>query len=357
MVSEIVDFKSLSLESNVEKRGELARQVALLFSKTWERCSEEQIDIYDDVMMRLSEMVEVQARVYMSECLSSLRRAPEETVRQLAKDEIEVAAPILRKSTVLREQDLLEIAGALSDAHRMAIAEREIISEPVSEVLVEKGDKPVRLQVAANDGAMLNERVVEKLMQDAREDETMQYSLGARGDLADEQIEELIGFASEQVRLRLLETGRSDDAARLPHAARFAAQKLSNDYWLARYDFETAAGRVLGLARDGKLNETVLRRFAEEERFAEAAACFALLAGVGYEEAKHWMVRNDTTPFISVCRAIDLNLMTLQALLKIGPWRYRLTAKDRQQAISSFQKMDLSKARKVLQQWKEGWSD
>lgn len=256
LASHIVDFQSLALENNIERRSELARHVALLFSKTWERCSDDQIDIYDNVMLRLSEMVERHALSYMADRLSEVRRAPEQTVRKLAFDEIDVAEPLLRRSNVLKEQDLLSIARSKTDDHRLAIAKRDVISENISDVLVNIGNSQVKQTVAANEGAVLGQRSVNSLMGDARGDEVLQLALGQRADLADAHIEALINFASEQVRKQLIKEGAGDVAGKLPKAARIAAGKLSNEFWLGRYDFETGRGRVMELARKVSLVKT-----------------------------------------------------------------------------------------------------
>ncbi len=355
LASHIVDFKSLALEKNIERRSELARHVALLFARTWERCSDEQIDIYDSVMLRLSEMVEQHALSYMAEQLSEVRRAPEQTVRKLAFDTIEIAEPLLRCSNVLRERDLVNIAQSKSDDHRLAIAKRDVISESISEILVDLGSAEVKQTVAANDGAVLGQRSVSSLMSAAKGDEVLQLALGQRADLADAHIEALISFASEQVRKHLIKEGASEVAGKLPKAARIAASKLSNEFWLGRYDFETGRGRVTELAREGKLDEDALRGYAEEDRFAEAVAAFAMLAGIGHSEAQHWTVRNDTDPFLVVCRASGFSMMTVQALLKIGPWRYRLSNTQRQEALKAYQGLNQQEAYRRFVTWKEHW--
>ncbi len=355
LASHIVDFKSLALEKNIERRSELACHVALLFSRTWERCSDDQIDIYDGVMLRLSEMVERHALSYMAEQLSDVRRAPEQTVRKLASDEIDVAEPLLRNSTVLRESDLVSIARSKGDDHRLAIAKRDVISEKISHVLVDLGNSEVKQTVAANFGAVLGQRSINSLMSEARGDEVLQLALGQRADLADAHIEALINFASEQVRKQLIKDGANEAAVKLPKAARIAASKLSNEFWLGRYDFETGRARVMELVRQGGLNESALRAYAEEDRFPEAVAAFAMLAGIGHSEAQHWSVRNDTEPFLVVCRASGFGMMTLQALLKIGPWRYRLSNSQRQSALKAYQELDQKAAYKQFITWKEQW--
>ncbi|WP_249693817.1 DUF2336 domain-containing protein [Stappia sp. WLB 29] len=348
--TELVNFEALANEPDMARRNELARNVATLFSLTSEKCSDEQIEVYDSVLVRLSDMVEMQARAFIAGRLASLRRAPEGTIRRLADDEIEVARPVLEQSTVLRDADLVEIALKRGEDHKVAIAAREILSEMVTDVLVESGSSAVHRTVARNGGASLSARGVLGLIQASGLDEDLQMALADRQDLDEHAVSTLAALASERVRMRLLETGTSE-GGEVPRAARVAAQKLSNEFWLGRYDFETAIGRVYALARGPGIDEDTLVRFAEEDRFPEAVAAFAMIGDVGIEEAKHWMVRVDTDPFLIVAKASGLALSTVEKLLNIGPWRYRLQAEDRARILARFQGIKLQSARLLLSQW------
>lgn len=350
--TELVNFEALARDGDMSRRNELAQNVAALFSLTSESCSDEQMEIYDSVLHRLSEMVEAQAREFMARQLAALRRAPEQTVRRLAGDEIGVARPLLERSTILRDRDLVQIAESKGDDHRLAIAAREVLSELVTDVLVKTGSAGVQRAVAANEGASLSRAGVDRLLEASGLDEELQLALAGRGDLGEEDIAALASFASERVRVRLFSGG--DAAARddLPKAARIAAQRMSNDYWLKRYDFETAMGRVKALARGEGIDEGTLLRFIDEDRFAEVVATFSVLGDIGLEEAMHWMVRIDTDPFLVVARACGLSAETVQKLLAIGPWRHRLPDGQRKQAIDRYQTLNVKSARLLLDQWR-----
>ncbi len=60
-------------------------------------------------------------------------------LKMLANDEIEVAGPVLKKSTVLQDLDLVEVIRNRTIEHQLAIAVREHVSERVSGALVEAG--------------------------------------------------------------------------------------------------------------------------------------------------------------------------------------------------------------------------
>ncbi|MBA5777848.1 DUF2336 domain-containing protein [Stappia sp. F7233] len=349
--TELVNFEALTESKDTARSNELARHVAMLFSLTSESCSDEQMDIYDSVLTRLSDMVEEEARCFIAERLCKLRRAPESTIRKLATDNIAVARPVLEHSTVLRDTDLEAIARSMTDDHRLAIAARVVLSEPVTDALVEEGSRPVKLKVAENEGAAFSDQGMSSLIDAAKGDEDLQIAIGSRGDLADSQILSLVEIASERVRARLIESDDTVGVSRLPQAARLAAQRMSNEFWIARYDFETASGRINTLARTEGLTEATLRRFAVEDRFPEVVSGFAFICDIGVEEAKHWMVRVDTDPFLIVAKANGFSTMTVQALLKIGPWRHRLSNDARIEAVARYEGMRMSTARKMLDQW------
>ncbi len=349
--TELVNFSMLERGASAEQRAELTRHVVSLFALTSRNCSKEQMDTYDAVLLRLADLADDPSRLYMAQELSALRRAPEAIVLRLANDIIDVAMPLLEKSTLLRDSDLVEIARHREQGHMLAIAGRDVLSETITDVLVDRGDGSVKRRVAGNQGAAFSEEGMATLVDAAAQDERLQMELGRRNDLTEEAIVKLISVATQTVRQQLLDQGRTGSVDKIPEAARLAAQQMSNEYWLSRYDFETAHETVMGMASRDQISEQMLRRFAEEDRFPEAVATFAYLGGISLEAAKHWMVRTDTDPFIIVGRASGLSAMTVQALLKVGPWRHRLSAEERMTTFNRFQALTLEKALRALEVW------
>ena len=349
--TELVNFSELTGEAAGARRAELARHVATLFALTSDRCSDEQVDIYDSVLIRLVGMVETEVRRFVAEQMAGLRLGPEETIRRLAEDQIEVAGPILKQSTVLRDTDLMKIADSSGNCHRLAIADRDVLSEKVTDVLVRRGDLRVKRKVAGNEGAILSEESMTMLISDAASDATLQAYLSDRDDLVDSHIMSLVAIASDEIRQKLLIRGSKAEAERIDEAAQLAAMRMSNQYWLGRYDFETARSRVLALAKRGALNEKTLRKLASEDRFPEAVAAYSLMTNCGFEEVSHWMVRPDPEPFLISARAHEMSSITVSALLAIGPWRHRLSLSERAKAMRTFQMMSVADAKHKMAHW------
>lgn len=350
--SNLVDFKSLEQDPTGKRKNELIKGVASLFAVACDRCTLEQIEIYDDVLVRLAGMVETEARAIAAEKLSPLRRAPENIIRVLAQDDaIAVAGPVLTRSPVLTEKDLVAIAEAMGDGHLEAIAGRTCLSEQLSDVVVRRGSEGVRRVVAANSGARLGDDALNRLVEQALGDRETAESLGERGDTPDTVIQRLCREAAEDVRQALQARGVKVADIRVGDAARVAGERMGNTYWIGQYDFETAWERTLSRGGRRTVTEQSLTIAAVEDRFADAVAQFAVLADLHIEETKHFLVRTDTEPFLVIAKAIGLRFGTVQALLKTGPWRHRLSQEQRHEALNRFMEIDPRMAKARMDAW------
>src|SRR5262245_16735726 len=98
--------------------GEMLRRVTDLFIVGSEAFSEDEVGLFDDVIMRLAADIEQTARAMLAERLAPIANAPPKTVRVLAFDNaIEVAGPVLIQSVRLDEASLVENASEKSQEH------------------------------------------------------------------------------------------------------------------------------------------------------------------------------------------------------------------------------------------------
>ena len=136
------------------QRQRILERVADLFAAGARGYSSDQIALFDDVLRKLSADIEVKARARLAERMARIDGAPPRLIRSLAfDDEIEVAAPVLTHSQQLSDADLVENATTKSQEHLFAIAQRLKLSEQVTDVLVERGDRRVIGKVVTNRGA------------------------------------------------------------------------------------------------------------------------------------------------------------------------------------------------------------
>ncbi len=134
----------------------LLRRVTDLFIVGANRYSDEEIAAFDDIIGRLAVEIEISARALLAVRLAPIANAPPKTIRALAFDDsIEVARPILIQSERLDDPTLVENAKNKGQEHLLAISQRRVLSEAVTDVLVARGDQQVVLSTAENRGARI----------------------------------------------------------------------------------------------------------------------------------------------------------------------------------------------------------
>jgi uncharacterized protein (DUF2336 family) len=187
-----------------------ARRVAILTSITdlfvsdAPRYSEDQVAVFDDIIVRLVNAIEAKARIKLAHRLAPVANAPSNVIHMLAvDDDIDVARPVLTLSARLNEQTLLATANSKSQQHLFAIAQRDSLSEAVTDILVERGDRDVVHSVVKNKSARFSDAGFRTLVDRSNGDDALASELGMRSDIPRQHFLLLLERASNAVRLRL----------------------------------------------------------------------------------------------------------------------------------------------------------
>ncbi len=104
---------------------------------------DDEIHRYEELASHFLPKVSIADRALVAERLAACADAPSAVVRMLARDVIEVAAPVLRHSAVLDSFDLLAVIAATEVAHHRLIARRADIGDDVKRALRLTGDAEV----------------------------------------------------------------------------------------------------------------------------------------------------------------------------------------------------------------------
>src|SRR5271169_2196298 len=114
----IVELEEAVQSHSAEKRVDTLRRITDLFLGEADRLTDQQIDVFDDVLGKLIQRIETKALAELSSRLAPIDSAPIEVIRRLARnDEISVAGPVLSESSRLTADDLIEIAKMKSQSH------------------------------------------------------------------------------------------------------------------------------------------------------------------------------------------------------------------------------------------------
>src|SRR5262249_8457721 len=151
--------------------------------------------------------------------LSFVANAPPTLAGQLAREnEILVAAPILRRSPVLEERVLLEIAQLKGQGHLLAMSERAKLSAGLTDVIIRRGDREVVRRAAGNAGAVCSERSYSELIRRSGQDGVLTLVVGQRADLSDARLKDLLAGSLDVVRRRLLDVVKPERHAAIRQA-------------------------------------------------------------------------------------------------------------------------------------------
>jgi len=103
-------------------------------------------------------------RRVLAESVKTAPDLPPDVLLALAGDIAAVAAPVLEHSRLLSEEEILPIVLNGSTAHRFAIAARPLISGHISEALAKFSERMVIQRLIANDGAIIGEMTLHRLL-------------------------------------------------------------------------------------------------------------------------------------------------------------------------------------------------
>ena len=150
----IPELEEVIQHGSPERRAETLKRITTYFLSGASRFNEDHVRLFDQVFSSLILEIETKARSELSNRLAPIGNAPVEVLRRLAHDDdIAVAGPVLKQSQRLADTDLVDIAQTKSQAHLLAISGRAGIAEPVTDVLVRRGDREVVHSVAENRSA------------------------------------------------------------------------------------------------------------------------------------------------------------------------------------------------------------
>jgi uncharacterized protein (DUF2336 family) len=176
---------SLSSASSAKQSAMLRAVTDLLVNGT--PYSEAQVAIFDDVLSRLIARSERADLAELSARLAPLGNAPVNVVTLLAgNDDITISGPLLAACEALADGVLVDIATTKSQRHLLTIAGRKHVSEPVSDVVINRGNVEVAQAIVSNMGARFSELGFVKLIHWAKSHATLATAMAARNDVPPE---------------------------------------------------------------------------------------------------------------------------------------------------------------------------
>ena len=334
-----------------ERRLQMLRRVTDLFLSDADRLNENQIGVFDDVLVLLMERMEARALAQLSTTLCSSRAAPKEVVRQLAyHEEAAVAVPVLTKSTRLSEGDLIEIASLRGQQHLLAISNRTALSTGVTDVLLKRGDSQVSHALAKNAGARFSESGYATLVESSEKDSALAETLGLRLDIPLKVLRELLAKAGAAVRVRLLKAAPPEMRAKIEDAIKSIVEQVAAPA-LAPVDYTESEAMVLAMNRAGRLGDQTINRFAIQGEYINIVAAISLLTSVKTHAIEPLIDNPRPDGLIVACKAARLNWSTTNMILRNRPNCRPATRQEIEEGKEVFDALSLASAQRTIRFW------
>lgn len=342
----IAELEAAVTGGDTRKRVDILRRVTALFLDDADRLNDQQVAIFDEVLVHLTTRIEARALAQLSNSLAPVQNAPLETVRKLAFDDrIAIAGPVIAKSPRLTDADLIDLATQKSDDHLVAMADRLELSEAVTDVLVDRGSIRVAHRLSENAGARISPSSFTVLVNKAERDTQLAVKLGFRPDLPVQLLRMLLLRATDIVRTKLLSAAALEIRARIEATILEIAAEVSREV-ASKYEFSSAEDLVKN--RDGKLNEQVLLGFVSERRHEETISTIALFCGATPEFIEKLSKNQKFDGLLVACKAAKLSWATVSAILRTRFAHNSISESELEEARRAFIGLSQSAAQRTM---------
>jgi uncharacterized protein (DUF2336 family) len=342
----IEELEAAIAHKDIGERAEMFRRVTDLFAVGSAGFESEQVELFDDVMGRLVGGVEVSVRADAAERLAAIANAPPMIIRTLALDEsIDVAGPILSRSDQIDEYTLIISAKTRGQEHLLAISRRRSLSEAVTDVLVERGDRDVAVSVAANHGAKFSETGYATLVKRSEHDEELAIRVWLRPEVPRQQLLKLLAAASGAV-LRRLEAADRRKANLFNDMIAEARDRIETQVRQLSPAYVAARSQLQALQQEGRLGLQLVVEFAQARKFDETTIALSLLCDLPIELVERAIVHDRSEQILVLCKAIGLDWDGTKAILQMQAETG--CRHDFEQCFASFAKLQPDTARKAV---------
>ncbi len=263
---------------------------------------------------------------------------PRPVAKSLAGDsEADVARLVLRLSPVLTDADLAAIAVTHSQAHLAAIAERASLSENVTDILVDRGDRTVLRTVSGNEGAAFSEHGFDRLVERGGVDAGVRRNLeGRRENLPSSQARRVMEIAAQasvghQHQVELISGEAPKRVVREARERRLELKLLIAD-----------------LKESRRTVDDVVALLAREDRAFDLAQIVSTFSEIQNAQALRALLQPENSGIAVACRALGVGPEAFRAVLELRAKRLGLPAGKIDAEISNYEKLPAETSERAM---------
>lgn len=259
-----------------------------------------------EVLEKLAKDQLPRVRQIIAEEVRHLDNMPHSLIRNLAEDvELVVAAPVLEYSPLLSDVDLVEIIrshpvqGALG-----AIAQREGVTETVTDAIAEADDEAALARLLANDSAQIREETLDEIVDGAASRPPLHEPLVNRRDLSQRAVRRITQFVTASL-LTVLEKRYQVDPDTTLRIAKAVDQRMTSD---GLNEDGLPEHKAADLYKDGKLDDAAVTRAVMKGDINFLVEAFVLKTGVDKDAVKSVLTSDSPKTITALCWKAGLGM-------------------------------------------------
>lgn len=167
-------------------------------------------EIATDILLNIMQQVERDIQEALSERLSIMATAPQRLIQTLANGDISVARPVLMKSCLLEDEDLIHIIKSNGQDYWESIAMRESMGNNVINTLVMTADNRTVEAMLSNDNIRLTDFAISKTVEMAKQNRKIADALSLREEIGSTIAAELYWLVSVELREQIVQNYEID---------------------------------------------------------------------------------------------------------------------------------------------------
>lgn len=252
------------------------------------------------ILKLLVKDVETGVRAALSAAIASSSQIPQSVALRLARDDIEVAQPMLEKSPVLDDEQLVEIVQTHAMQYALAVAGRENLAAVVSDALVDTGEGSVVARLVDNGGAKLSDAALARIADDFLQNSDVQDRLIRRPELPYDIVEKLVGAIGQRLEWELISSRQvsSEDARALIGAIR---DQATISMTARDHDARRAQALLRAEQQDGGLDAMVALQALKKGEIARFEGAIAILADEELPRVRRLLYGMDKRGTAAIC--------------------------------------------------------
>lgn len=279
-------------------------------------------DTASDIFLTIVRDVERDIRLALSERLADADWAPPALINILALDEIEIARPVIAKSPLLKDQDLIRVLIEATIEHQIEVARRPHVGAVVVDTILDRAEPAVVTALAGNPTADISEPGVRRLVEASRRIAGLRAPLARHPRLTADLAQQLYAWVGQALRQAIGERFRIDtdaldsaisDAVRSANKAQAPGVEFRAQVDPERDEMERRL--IAKLDSAGQLRPGYLVRAAREGRISLFENALAVLAGIPVQDIRTATAADNAEPLALACASVGIDRAVFPSML------------------------------------------